>query len=95
MFQIKDRHNGNIMIDREGHVIHIDFGFMFGIAPGGTFSLEDSAPFKLTAEMVDLMGGPAAGGYRHFQQLFVDGFMAARQQYVKVRRERCGRYNTL
>ena len=51
ILQIKDRHNGNILISTEGHLLHIDFGFLLSIAPGGAFSLE-SAPFKLTEEMV-------------------------------------------
>lgn len=76
--QIKDRHNGNIMIDIHGHLIHIDFGFILGIAPGGRFSLE-TAPFKLTAEMVDVMDGPDSEYFREYIVLLVQGFIALQQ----------------
>ena len=74
---LKDRHNGNIMIDTRGHVIHIDFGFAFGMAPGHEWSLE-RAPFKLTKDYIDVMGGIGSEGFKEFQKLFVDGFKAAR-----------------
>ena len=76
LFQWKDRHNGNLLLDTGGHVIHIDFGFVFGIAPGGSFSLEQSTPFKLTEEMLDVMGGTRSPLFTEFVTLFCCGFLA-------------------
>jgi phosphatidylinositol 4-kinase B len=75
-FSFKDRHNGNILLDTAGHVIHIDFGFVFGQAPGGSFSLEMSTPFKLTEEMLDVMGGLRSPLFSEFVTLFCCGFLA-------------------
>ena len=66
---IKDRHNGNLLLHRNGHLVHIDFGFVLGKAPGGAVSLEAGVPFKLTKEMVDVLGGPTDPLYT---ETFVD-----------------------
>jgi phosphatidylinositol 4-kinase len=77
LLQFKDRHNGNIMIDDAGHIIHIDFGFCFDIAPGGIKF--ERAPFKLTSEMIAVMGGAESQAYRWFEELVIKAFLAARQ----------------
>ncbi|TMW68553.1 hypothetical protein Poli38472_006021 [Pythium oligandrum] len=83
LLHIKDRHNGNIMLDTEGHLIHIDFGFMLGIAPGGNWSLE-TAPFKLTKEMVEVLGGIGSKLFGEFVQLFALGTLAAQRNAEKI-----------
>ncbi|CAH0477280.1 unnamed protein product [Peronospora belbahrii] len=81
--QIKDRHNGNIMLDDEGHIIHIDYGFLLGIAPGGMLSIE-TAPFKLTAEMVETMGGQDSEGFKEYVTLCTRGFLACQQRCDEI-----------
>jgi len=76
---IKDRHNGNIMLDAEGHLIHIDFGFVLGIAPGKAFSMELSAPFKLTPEYIEVLGGQDGEAFQEFRQALIDGLIVARK----------------
>mmetsp|Transcript_6237 Transcript_6237/g.8982 ORF Transcript_6237/g.8982 Transcript_6237/m.8982 type:complete len:901 (-) Transcript_6237:204-2906(-) len=75
---LNDRHNGNIMIDTRGHLMHIDFGFAFGMAPGHEFSFE-KAPFKMTKEYIEVLGGPDSEIFQEFKELFVAGFMEARK----------------
>jgi len=74
---LKDRHNGNIMIDVRGRLIFIDFGFAMGMAPGHEFSFE-RAPFKFTQDYIDVMGGTNSACFAEFKRLFVAGFEAAR-----------------
>lgn len=83
LLAIKDRHNGNIMMDNQGHIIHIDFGFVFGLAPGKAFSME-VAPWKLTKEMVDTMGGLDSDDYRKYSQYCADAFRVARHHVSQV-----------
>ncbi|OQR92559.1 phosphatidylinositol kinase (PIK-J) [Thraustotheca clavata] len=83
IFQIKDRHNGNILIDADGHVIHIDFGFLFTNSPGNNFNFE-RAPFKLTDEFVELMGGPRSSTFRYFRSLCVKAYWALHSAMDKL-----------
>ncbi|CAN0055344.1 unnamed protein product [Ascophyllum nodosum] len=79
LLQVKDRHNGNILLDAKGRVIHIDFGFMLANSPGGNMKFE-SAPFKLTAEFVELMGGPSSECFKGFREVCVRTFMTLRRR---------------
>ncbi|XP_015763045.1 PREDICTED: phosphatidylinositol 4-kinase beta-like [Acropora digitifera] len=81
LMQVKDRHNGNILLDREGHIIHIDFGFILSCSPRN-LGFENS-PFKLTEEFAEVMGGVDSDMYNYFKILMLQGFLAARKNMDK------------
>ncbi len=50
---VSKRHNGNLLIDEKGHLLHVDMGYCLANSPGGNFGFETAA-FKLTSEMVEV-----------------------------------------
>ena len=83
ILQIKDRHNGNILIDRNGHLIHIDFGFMLSNSPGGNINFEQ-APFKLTEEFEAVLGGRRSKLFQEFRSLCVKGYSALKEKAEQI-----------
>ncbi|KAI9675445.1 MAG: Phosphatidylinositol 4-kinase pik1alpha (PI4-kinase)(PtdIns-4-kinase) [Caeruleum heppii] len=77
VLQLKDRHNGNILIDEHGHIIHIDFGFMLSNTPGSVGF--EAAPFKLTQDYIDVLGGLESTEFKEFVSLCKQAFQALRK----------------
>lgn len=75
---MKDRHNGNILLHRDGRIVHIDFGFLFTTLPGG--AIEKKVPFKLTSEYVAVLGDKCAVFFSQFRK----GFDAICQNKEKI-----------
>lgn len=82
ILQLKDRHNGNILIDNHGHIMHIDFGFMLSNSPGSVGF--EAAPFKLTHEFVDVLGGPTSADFEQYKSLCKEAFVALRKSAESV-----------
>lgn len=82
LLQLKDRHNGNILLDSAGHIIHIDFGFIFSISPKNLGF--ESSPFKLTPEFVEVMDGENSDMFQYFKILILRGLIAARKHCDQI-----------
>ena len=86
LLQVKDRHNSNILIDQEGRLIHIDFGFMLSNSPGGINF--ETAPFKLTREILEVMDSDAEGTpselFDYYKVLVIQGFLACRKHSEQI-----------
>ncbi|KAH9866625.1 hypothetical protein J1614_008317 [Plenodomus biglobosus] len=82
VLQLKDRHNGNLLIDNMGHIIHIDFGFMLSNTPGSMGF--EAAPFKLTQDYVDVLGGVTSPAFEDFKSLCKRAFQALRKDAERL-----------
>ncbi|KAI6325912.1 hypothetical protein MCOR29_003618 [Pyricularia oryzae] len=78
ILQLKDRHNGNVLVDNEGHIIHIDFGFMLSNSPGAVGF--EAAPFKFTHEYLEVLGGIGSPEFEDFKKLCKQAFQALRRE---------------
>lgn len=65
------------MIDNEGHIIHIDFGFLLGSSPGNMGF--ETAPFKFPQEYLQIMGGADSDLFSYFKELLFLGFTYIRR----------------
>lgn len=87
VLQLKDRHNGNILIDNEGHIVHIDFGFMLSNSPGSVGF--EAAPFKLTYEYIEVLGGTESADFEDYKKLCKQAFQGMQAaSFPILRRQR-------
>ena len=79
---LKDRHNGNIVIDAAGRMVHSGFAFVLGLAPGGiTF---EKPAFKLTKDIVDVWGGRGSALWDMFVEQVVLGMQVVQANWQPI-----------
>lgn len=77
ILNLRDRHNANIMINNHGQVIHIDFGFIFDISPGGI-------PLELSIKITEDVHILLQDDFELFESLMIQGFFALRRRSKEI-----------
>lgn len=74
---VGDRHLDNILLTRDGYLIHIDYGFILGSDPKSPM-----APLiRITDDVVQAFGGDASEGYEKFKICCVNIYNCLRKYY--------------
>ncbi|EKX73907.1 phosphatidylinositol 4-kinase family protein [Theileria equi strain WA] len=82
LLHVKDKHNGNIMLDSKGHAIHIDYGYCLTNSPGNINF--EATSFKLTNEYMDVIGGESSDNFAYFRTLVINGLLEARKHVDQI-----------
>lgn len=78
---VGDRHNDNILLTKNGHLFHIDFGHILGNVEKWKGFRREKAPFVLTPEFVYIMGGRDTANFTHFSGLACDAYIIIRRHH--------------
>lgn len=75
LLAIGDRHMENILLQPDGRLFHIDFGWLFNRDP----KLKEPI-MKISKEMVDVMGGVDTHWFSQFISYLVTAYLALRRE---------------
>lgn len=100
VLQIKDRHNGNLLIDESGHLIRkfikrlfvidllltciVDIDFGFMLSNSPGSVGFEMAPFKLPQEYIDILGGVHGEKFAEYKALMKAAFLAVRKHSENI-----------
>lgn len=74
---VGDRHLDNIMVTDKGQLFHIDYSFILGNEP----KIITVPKIRITAEMLDAIGGEHSSGYKLFNELVSRFYNCLRKHY--------------
>ena len=64
----------------DGSLVHIDFGFILS----SRYLNFEMAPFKITNDIIMLLGGPEGNSFKRFRERMVEGYQALHEDNEKI-----------